>query len=216
MNMVSSKFGYLTVLRFVSKSKNKSLLYECRCDCGNIVIKRGSHLRRHEVKSCGCYRKSETYINSLKLKLRKHGLSKSPTYASWVAMKYRCLNSNHVAYARYGGRGIKVCQHWLIFENFLADMGKRPAGATLDRINVDGNYCVENCRWASRKQQSRNRGNNHLLAFGGQRRTLAEWSEITGIKKTTIRERLNRGWEVKRTLCQSPKGGDADVQTSMA
>jgi hypothetical protein len=213
--MIGSKFSHLTVLNFAGKSKNKSLLYECRCDCGNIVIKRGSHLRRHEVKSCGCYRKDETFINNLKLKLIKHGLSKSSTYASWVAMKSRCLNPNHVHYAKYGGRGIGVCQRWLIFENFLADMGIRPEGMTLDRIKVDGDYCPENCRWANPKQQSRNRNNNHFLTLNGQRCTLSEWSDITGIKKTTIRERLNRGWEVKRALCQSTKGGDADVQASM-
>ena len=213
--MVGNKFGRLVVLRCAGKSKNNSLLYECRCDCGNIVIKRGSHLRRQEVKSCGCLRKDESYRKTLKLKLQRHGHSRSPTYASWSAMKYRCLNSNHIAYAQYGGRGIKVCQRWLLFDNFLADMGMRPQGKTLDRINVDGDYCAENCRWAYPKQQSRNRKNNRLLTFNSQRRTLTEWSEITGIKKTTIRERLNRGWIVERALCQSTKGGDANVQASM-
>jgi len=210
--MINNKFGRLTVLKFAGKSKG-NLLYECRCDCGNIVIKRGSHLRRHEVKSCGCFRKDKAYENIGRPKT--HGQSKTPTYRSWTAMKFRCLNSNHIAYPQYGGRGITVCQRWLRFENFLADMGERPVDMTLDRINVDGDYCAENCRWAYPKDQSRNRRNNHLLTFNGQRRTITEWSEISGIKKTTIRERLNRGWTTKQALCHSMKGGDVNVQTSM-
>jgi hypothetical protein len=104
------------------------------------------------------------------------------------------------AYDLYGGRGIKVCEQWRDFENFLADMGEQPSGKSLDRIDNDGDYEPGNCRWATAKQQSRNRGNNRLLAYGGKTRCVTEWAEMTGMGSSVIYGRLSRGWTVKATL----------------
>lgn len=121
-------------------------------------------------------------------------------------MKDRCLRREHIHYKKYGGRGITVCERWMKFENFLADMGERPAGKTLDRINNDKGYCPENCRWATPKEQSRNTHKNHNLTFNGQTKTITEWAELTGLLKTTIKERLRRGWTIEEVLTVSPKG----------
>lgn len=134
----------------------------CRCDCGNEVSVRAKDLRSGTTKSCGCYRQSRMQTLGLK---HGHAASRSPTYASWQAMRERCENSHNAAYNKYGGRGIKVCERWLTFENFLADMGERPKGTSIDRFpNRDGDYEPGNCRWATATEQSRNRHSSKLTA----------------------------------------------------
>lgn len=131
---------------------------------------------------------------------RTHGLTRlangrrSPTYGVWQEMKRRCSDPKGAHFSRYGGRGIKVCDRWLSFSNFLADMGERPDGTTLDRINNDSNYGPENCRWATRKANSRNRSDNRLLTYGGKTQTLAAWVEATGHSLATLQGRVRMGW----------------------
>jgi len=123
------------------------------------------------------------------------------TYHSWAGMCARCRNKNNIMYQRYGARGITVCSRWLSFENFLADMGEKPAGTSLDRKDNDGNYCPENCRWATRNQQNRNRRSNRLLTYDGVTKCLVEWAETIGISKRTLANRVNRGgWSVEKAL----------------
>ncbi len=137
----------------------------------------------------------------------KH-LQKTSLYRAWCAMKARCFNKNNKSYHRYGGRGITVCDRWLSFENFHKDMYTRWLfhtklfkQTTIDRINNDGDYCKENCRWATNKQQSNNRSSNRIIEHNGQSLSLRQWSEKLGIKRTTITQRLDSyGWSVGRAL----------------
>ena len=118
---------------------------------------------------------------------------RSSTYNAWTAMMQRCRYPKHKQYADYGGRGINVCDRWLTFENFVADMGERPKGLTLDRWpNNDGDYAPGNCRWATRTEQNRNRRDNRMVTWGGETLCLAEWAERLGITRSSLHERLER------------------------
>jgi hypothetical protein len=121
-------------------------------------------------------------------------MTDTPTYAVWCSMRRRCT----IAEPRYGARGVRVCERWSVFENFLADMGPRPEGTSLDRIDVDGDYEPSNCRWATDFQQQRNRSNNRRIVVGAISHCLSEWAEITGIPSATIARRLDRGWSPER------------------
>lgn len=126
----------------------------------------------------------------------------NPTYKSWQLMRSRCHNQRDIRYTNYGGRGIRVCQRWDSFENFLADMGERPLGMTLDRINRNGDYEPSNCRWATALEQQNNRSTNRRIAFGGTELTLTQWARAIGIGATTIKQRIERGWSVDRALTE--------------
>lgn len=124
---------------------------------------------------------------------RKHGHTGSPTYISWIEMRKRCYNPRVIRYPLYGAKGITVCDRWLnSFENFLADMGVKPTGFSLDRVDNNGNYCPENCRWADNKTQSNNKSTNVLIELEGRILNAQQWSEETGISAKVIRQRLHR------------------------
>lgn len=125
----------------------------------------------------------------------KHGMWQSPTYKVWQCIKQRCLNPNNQAFADYGGRGITVDPRWSAdFREFVADMGERPPGMEIDRIDNDQGYCKQNCRWVTATQNQNNRSNNHRVSYEGQMLTVAEVSRKCGVKPNTIYERLKRGW----------------------
>ncbi|WP_418133098.1 hypothetical protein ABL849_13690 [Variovorax sp. 375MFSha3.1] len=128
----------------------------------------------------------------------------SPTYLSWVHMKTRCTNPNFNQYHRYGGRGITFDPRWAIFENFLADMGERPHGTSLDRLDNDCSYHKDNCRWATQEKQANNRSSNRNITIAGETRTLAQWGRHYGINPATVLDRQARGWPLKRAL-KTPK-----------
>jgi hypothetical protein len=130
-----------------------------------------------------------------------HGMTGSRTFKTWDAMRYRCNNPQSKDYPNYGGRGIRVCDRWLnSFEAFLADMGERPSGMTLDRIDGDGDYCKENCRWATPLQQNRNRRSNVILEFQGDAGPISYWAEKVGLERKTLEYRIRVGWDVERAL----------------
>lgn len=133
-----------------------------------------------------------------------HGESKSPEYKSWASMKARCNNENNTYYLRYGGRGIKHDVRWSKFEEFFRDMGKMPQpNMELDRIDNDGNYCKENCRWATRKEQTRNRGGKRatrLYTFNDKTMCIADWAKEIGITPQSLQKRLNKGWPLELAL----------------
>jgi len=150
-NLIGKRFGKLVVLRKTDKRKNDGcIIWECKCDCGNLIkISTTRFNKKHRsTKSCGCLHKEKIITHD------KWGTS---TYNSWKSMKQRCLNENNVKFTIYGGRGIMICERWIVFENFFADMGERPEGMTLDRIDNDGHYELDNCRWATPIVQRHNR-----------------------------------------------------------
>ena len=131
---------------------------------------------------------------------KRHGKSRSPIYLCWQNIRQRCFNPKMPHYERYGGRGITVCDRWMVFENFVADMGERPPNMTLERIDNDGPYSPENCRWATRKEQSNNRFCNVRITYNNETLTVAQWSERTGIHHNTISLRLEKRWPTEKIL----------------
>jgi len=185
------------LLQFHGKVKNKRgySLWKCKCDCGNTGIFVGANLGTRR-KSCGCLLKE---VNS-KIH-RTHGESKSREFKTWVLMRQRCSNPNSFGFSDYGGRNIKVCKRWLKFDNFLADMGRRPSPKhSIDRVDVNGDYEPSNCRWATKKEQGNNTRVNVLLALNGKTQTMTQWAEHLGFKVATLWRRLQLGWTIEKTL----------------
>lgn len=185
IDLSGQRFGKLTVIRLVERRKDASY-WLCKCDCGNETIVRGSnHLRKGEVKSCGCYRKEKYYI---------HGMCGTRPHRIWSSMKTRCNNSNREKYAIYGERGIQYHPKWETFEGFWEDMGPTYQDRlTLDRIDNNGNYSKDNCKWSTDTEQANNRSNNVIIEINGEMHTVAQWAKITGIKYSTFITRIKRG-----------------------
>lgn len=155
INLSGMRFGRLTVLGRSQKTSNAGAVWHCVCDCGGEAHANSLKLRTGHTQSCGCLRPQVSSV----LNLTHGSANKSITYRSWKEMRQRCKNPNSDKWKWYGGRGISVCPEWDDYTKFLADMGERPVGTSIDRIDPDGNYCKENCRWATAKQQAEtNRG----------------------------------------------------------
>lgn len=194
IDMAGQRFGRLVVVSRVADSR--PIRWLCKCDCGVEKEVRGASLRLGATVSCDCRRRDF---------FKKHGLCRTPVWAAWANMKSRCGNEKDPKYPSYGGRGIAVCDRWLSFDNFLADMGEPPPGLTLDRIDNDGNYEPANCAWRSLVEQGNNRRDNRIIECFGNRLTLTQWSRKTGIKINAIRHRLSLGWTPEVALT-SPVG----------
>lgn len=170
----------------------------CLCECGVMREVIASSLRGGVSTSCGC-RNSDLVVE----RQTTHGDTRSAEYRVWAAMWQRCTNPKQRSYARYGARGIKVCRRWEeSYEAFLEDMGRKPSPAhSLDRINYDGNYEPNNCRWATDTEQARNTVRNRLLTYEGETLTMAEWSERKGFAYQLVNTRINiLHWSVEKAL----------------
>lgn len=200
--MLNKKYNFLTILKEVEPKQNskghKIKQVECLCECGSIKVINLNDLKSGKTKSCGCKRA---------LSNTSHGMRNSPEYSSWRNMIKRCYNSNHTAYKNYGGRGIEVCESWRSsFTAFYTDMGNKPEGTTLDRIDVNGHYNKENCRWSTVKEQNINKRNVKSINYCGMSKTIKEWYEYfemdkKDIKYTTFHSRIIRlGWTLEEAV----------------
>lgn len=168
---------------------NKKMYAFCRCSCGLEKMVLRSSLRTGKSDKCASCGKT------------KHGMSKTRINKIWRGMKTRCLNKNVPEYRNYGGRGIKVCDDWKSFEKFYEDMGEPPTKKhSLERIDNNGNYNKQNCKWATPEEQSNNTRRNRYIKYNDDIYTLSEWSKKTGLSYPQLRNRLNRGWNIKRAL----------------
>lgn len=198
-DITGHRFGRLIAVKPVAEDKWKQIIWLCQCDCGKTKEIRGKHLWSNKINSCGCFR-----IEIGSIRNTKHGHAKKDrvtrTFHSWQGILARCLNKNSSRYSDYGGRGITVCERWLKFENFLADMGECPDGLSIDRINNGGNYELGNCRWSTPKEQSRNKRSNHIIEYDGQKKPLCVWAELFGISQDLLGSRISNGWDIHRAL----------------
>lgn len=210
-DFIPETFGRLTTVgpRFmlpIGKKGIKRPYQVCKCECSEVyrLVLVGS-LTSGKTKSCGCYHSEQTIKSRT-----KHGKRYSLTYRSRDAMIQRCTNPKDKSYPDYGGRGITVHPDWLDvqmgFQNFYDDMGPRPSARhEIERKDVNGNYCPENCEWVTREQQARNKRNNKIITYEDKTQCLAAWAEETGIKRETISARLHRGWSVEKALTTQAK-----------
>lgn len=202
INLTGKIYGRWKVLKIYKSGKHARWL--CKCKCGKIKDVDGGSLSNGTSISCGCFRKEFLSKNH-----RTHGLSKTKFFWTWSHILYRCNNPKDKRYSQYGGRGIKCL--WKSFEEFRDDMYesylkhlKKFGGGqqtTIDRINVNGNYCKGNCRWATNKEQCRNTRTNHLIIYNGQTKCLSEWAEIFGLKRQTLHRRIKySNWPIEKAL----------------
>jgi hypothetical protein len=195
------KFGRLTVLGHPVQRGTKRFV-RCACECGNETDAQVYAMVDGRVVSCGCYREAAIGERSTTHGDARRG-AVSPEYESWQGMKKRCESTDSPSYKHYGGRGIKVCERWQSFENFLADMGRKPSPAhSIDRYpNNDGNYEPGNCRWATDVEQTNNRRVTPFVTYDGRTQTIKQWADELGFKYWSLRNRLvNLGWPVEKAF----------------
>lgn len=196
-DLKGKRYGRLVAISYARK--NGETYWHCHCDCGKEKDVLSQHLQRGLIRSCGCLRED---ISSLKK--TTHGMSKTRIYKEWKGIKDRCLNPKNKAYHNYGVRGIRVCQEWLDdFMNFYnwAMANGYSDNLTIERENVNGNYCPENCCWIPLKEQSKNTRKNVILEYHGEKRIMSEWAKYSGIKYQTFVRRIKAyGWSIEKAI----------------
>lgn len=199
IDLTGRRFGKLYVIEKTNERNRGCVTWLCQCDCGNLCIKNGAYLRNGDTTSCGCYQKEKaSEANST------HGKSNNPIYRTFMRMIDRCENPHSKSYKDYGARGIKICDEWrndpMKFYEWSMKNGYRK-GLTIDRIDNDGNYEPNNCRWTTKLIQSNNRRTNTFIEYNGKKMTYAEWGRETGISESLIRHRIvNSHWDIEKAL----------------
>lgn len=219
-DIIGKRFGRLTVIEY-SHTENNRTYWKCRCDCGNIVIRRRKELSAGNTKSCGCLNRERAaehmrevgkkYWKNGLIEARKaenhgnyvHGQRNTRLYTIWIGMKQRCFNPNSRAYKYYGNRGIVVCDEWK--DNFQAfyDWAMNNGYAdnlSIDRKDVNGNYEPSNCRWATEIEQQNNKSDNHIIEYKGASKTMWQWAGEKGISYYALCSRLKKGWSIEKAL----------------
>lgn len=202
IDLTGQRFGRLVVVgRNQSRNNRRHVAWDCVCDCGNTCVVLGCNLKTGKTQSCGCLRNP------------KHVKSRERLYPIWYCMIQRCTNPTDSRYHRYGARGISVCEEWAndyrVFREWAYANGYKDDVArgqcTIDRIDIDGDYCPENCRWVDNITQCNNKSSNRYVTFKGETHTISEWSKITGINYGTLKDRiLKNGWTIEDALTKSP------------
>ena len=198
---IGMKFNKLTILKSADKDNHGNTLIKCLCDCGNEKILTLSAVKRGVIKSCGCGKKA--YKESFIKEHITHGHSKTRLYRIYHGMITRCNNPKREDYKHYGGRDIKVCDEWynnyLAFEKWALSNGYDKS-LTIDRIDVNKDYSPDNCKWVTRKEQSRNQERTVYLTYNGEKKPMSEWAELLGISYWTLRSRIKYGWTDKEII----------------
>lgn len=198
-DLTGKQFDYLTVLsRSDNRGSNKKpvVMWECYCKCGNIVFVKSHSLITGHTKSCGC-------------KKIKHGFSnKERLYQTWKNMRRRCNDPNNKRYAQYGGRGITICPEWSEYINFRtwALENGYSDNLTIDRKDVDGNYCPKNCRWADAETQANNVSRNRIIEYNGESMTMSQLAKRLNLTYSALQHRIERGWSIDRIAQQEQRG----------
>ena len=209
--VLTGKFGRLTIVGFHGRDTRGKDLWDCVCDCGTKKVCRGDHLLSGVTKSCGCLNR-ERAVETGRMRGKanvKHGGEGTRLYRIWCRMKERCYNPAHVHYSNYGGKGIDVCLEWRSsFSNFKywAEQSGYTDRLSIDRIDSSKGYAPDNCRWATAKEQGRNRKDNRII----KGKCLCEWIESACVSETTVRKRLKKGWPIEKA-CHTPAGGPTNV-----
>ena len=194
VDLTGQVFGQLIVLGRAGNTTNGAALWLCQCSCGNTTIQRTADLRNGSTKSCGCHQRLTAF---------KHGQNNTKLYQSWECMKGRCNNPHNIGYSNYGGRGIQVCDEWDDFVQFMewANANGYEEGLTLDRIDVNGNYCPENCRFATRKEQANNRRTCIMITYLDETHSLKDWCRILNLPYSVIQTRMYKlKWDFQTAI----------------
>lgn len=211
-DLKGQKFGKLVAINRICKSGVSH--WECKCDCGNYTVASTNNLIRGNTKSCGCLQKERTSQTH-----KIHGARHTRLYTIWNDMRLRCNKKNNKSYKNYGLRGISVCNEWNVsfknFQKWALENGYQE-NLTIDRIDVNGNYCPENCRWTSVKEQNNNRRTNVYVTVNGKTLTIAQWSEVNNIPYLTIQMRRKRGWSNEDSVSIPVRKKGAVLSTNKA
>ena len=205
-DLTGQRFGRLTPISLAPGRGDGQTYWNCRCDCGGETVVAAGWMKGGNTRSCGCLRREKGFQKGVGQQTT-HGLTIGGMpvwFQRWNAMMTRCYSPKAKNYSRYGGRGIFVCARWHDPAAFLADMGVPPQGMSIDRIDNDGPYSPENCKWSSTRQQARNKSTSRLLTHDGVTLTMREWAERTGISYSTLHQRL-KTWSVERALTNPVK-----------
>lgn len=198
INLVGRKYNRLTVLSFVGRNKHKQRLYECRCDCGTTLTVVSGNLSEGCTHSCGCYRKEISSENQ-----KKHGeCRRTKEYSTWRGMRQRCNDPKNIGFKNYGGRGIKVCDRWNIYQNFIGDMGRAPSKKhSIDRIKNDMDYGPGNCKWATKLEQANNTRRNKMIEYNGEIKSLPDWCRSLNLNYRMVASRIyGYKWTIDRAF----------------